>query len=93
MVDNAELQVRSVCVLCNSFKGSDISSIDEVTRKLTPLFHPRRHRWAWHFRWDGAILVGRTPVGRTTVAVLNMNAKHLVGLRDELIAAGVFPPG
>jgi 5-methylcytosine-specific restriction endonuclease McrA len=32
------------CFYCNSFKGSDIGSIDTVTRKLTPLFNPRRVR-------------------------------------------------
>jgi len=37
------------CFRCNSFKGSDISSIDKNTRKLTPLFNPRRHKWAKNF--------------------------------------------
>ena len=61
-------------------------------RKLTRLFNPRRQKWARHFRWDGALLVGRTPVGRTTIAVLNMNGPFLVQLRERLIDEGRFPP-
>jgi len=31
------------CFQCNSFKGSDIAGREKVTRKLVPLFNPRRH--------------------------------------------------
>ena len=34
------------CYYCNSFKGSDLTSFDKQTRKITPLFNPRRHKWA-----------------------------------------------
>jgi hypothetical protein len=78
------------CFRCNSFKGSDISSIDEVTRKLTPLFNPRRHKWATHFCWDGAYLLARTAVGRVTVAVLHINDDLRVALRESLMAEGLF---
>jgi hypothetical protein len=80
------------CLSCNSHKGSNIAGLDPRTRRLTPLFHPRRHKWARHFRWEGAVLVGRTPVGRTTVEVLNINDPPRVDLREGLIAEGVFPP-
>jgi hypothetical protein len=80
------------CFRCNSFKGSDISGRDPKTRKLTALFHPRRHKWARHFRWQGAHLVGRTPIGRVTVAVLHINDPFRVELRAGLIEEGVFPP-
>jgi 5-methylcytosine-specific restriction endonuclease McrA len=78
------------CFRCNSFKGSDISSIDVVTRKLTPLFNPRRHKWTTHFRWKGARLIGRTPIGRITVALLQINDELRVELRESLIAEGLF---
>src|SRR5271170_2181288 len=61
------------CFYCNSFKGSDIASRDTKTRKLTPLFNPRRHKWSRHFRWRGPVLVGLTAIGRITVALLNIN--------------------
>jgi hypothetical protein len=80
------------CFRCNSFKGSDISGRDVATRKLTPLFNPRRHKWAKHFRWQGAYLIGLTPVGRVTLAVLRINDSLRVELREELIAEGVFIP-
>jgi hypothetical protein len=80
------------CYYCNSFKGSDLSSIDPKTRKLTPLFNPRRHKWATHFRWQGAYLIGRTPVGRVTVALLHINDEYRVALREGLIEEGEFPP-
>jgi hypothetical protein len=79
------------CFFCNSFKGTDIAGLDPLTRKLTPLFNPRRHRWPRHFRWQGAYLLGRTPVGRVTVAVLNVNDPLRVELRAGLIQEGVFP--
>jgi 5-methylcytosine-specific restriction endonuclease McrA len=84
--------LRLSCFYCNSFKGSDVSGLEATTRKLTPLFHPRRHKWTRHFRWQGAYLVGRTAMGRVTVALLHINDDYRVELRDELIAAGVFPP-
>jgi hypothetical protein len=80
------------CLSCNSHKGPNIAGVDPRTRKLTPLFNPRRHRWGRHFRWDGPYLVGRTPVGRTTVAVLAMNTPDVVEVRRALIDEGLFPP-
>jgi 5-methylcytosine-specific restriction endonuclease McrA len=80
------------CFYCNSSKGSDISSIDSETRQLTPLFNPRRQRWAAHFRWEGAYLIGRTPIGRVTIAMLSINDPFRVALRAELIEEGLFAP-
>jgi len=77
-----------ICVHCNSHKGPNIAGRDKITRKLTPLFNPRRHRWSRHFRWDGAYVRGRSAIGRVTVAVLNMNGTFLVRLRQQLIDEG-----
>ncbi len=81
-----------ICLYCNSFKGSDISSLDEVTHKLTPLFNPRRQKWSRHFRWERAYLVGRTAIGRVTVELLKINDPFRVELREELIEEGLCPP-
>ena len=78
------------CWYCNSFKGSDLSGIDPATRKLTRLFHPRRHKWAWHFRHDGPVLVGRTAIGRTTLRVLQINNEAAMTLRESLMAEGLM---
>jgi hypothetical protein len=56
------------------------------------LFHPREDGWDDHFRWNGAILVGRTDVGRTAISVLNMNHPDAVAKREALLQEGVFPP-
>ena len=78
------------CWYCNSFKGSDLSGIDPASRRLTRLFNPRRHKWDWHFRYDGPVLIGRTAIGRTTIRVLQINCEEAVTLRESLIAEGVF---
>jgi HNH endonuclease len=78
------------CIYCNGYKGSNISGIDTVTGKLTPLFNPRRHKWAHHFRYDGGILIGRTAIGRTTIEVLRINLPNLVALREVLMEDGIF---
>ena len=80
------------CFRCNSFKGTDLTGLDPRTRKITPLFNPRRHKWDRHFRWNGPILHGRTPIGRATIAVLNINDSLRVARRVSLIELGVFPP-
>jgi hypothetical protein len=80
------------CLHCNSYKGPNIAGRDRRTKQLVPLFNPRRHRWSRHLRWDGATVVGRTAIGRTTVAILNMNGVFLLRLREELIRDGLFPP-
>jgi hypothetical protein len=81
------------CFSCNSFKGPNLSGVDAKTKRIVKLFNPRRHKWHRHFRWDGPVLVGRTPTGRATVATLRINLDHRVAHRQELIDEGVFPPG
>jgi hypothetical protein len=80
------------CFSCNHHKGPNVAGFNPVTGRLTRLFHPRRHRWDWHFRWDGPVLLGRTAIGRTTVHLLAINAARRVLVRRSLIAEGVFPP-
>ncbi len=80
------------CFLCNSFKGYDLAGIDPKTKKIAKLFNPRRHKWDRHFRWDGALLIGRTAIGRTPIVVLRINLDYRVAHRQELIEEGVLPP-
>jgi hypothetical protein len=80
------------CLHCNSHKGPNIAGLDSLTRKLTQLFHPRRHKWDRHFRWQGPYLVGKTAIGRVTIAVLAINGPFLVELRTTLLEEGLFPP-
>jgi hypothetical protein len=82
------------CLQCNRHKGPNLAGIDRRTSrtKLVRLYNPRRHRWAYHFAWDGGRVVGRTPIGRVTVEVLALNDSLRVALREPLITEGVFPP-
>lgn len=80
------------CFACNHSKGPCIAGIDPVSGVITRLFHPRLHKWSTHFRWDGATLIGRTAIGRTTIDVLAINAPQRIAIRQVLIDEGVFPP-
>jgi hypothetical protein len=55
-------------------------------------FHPRRQDWHDHFalRADGTI-AGRTPEGRTTVELLDMNDERRVQIRALLLLRGHRP--
>jgi hypothetical protein len=79
------------CADCNGYKGSDLAGLDPKTGKLTRLFNPRADRWADHFRWAGAELVGQTSIGRTTVALLRINAEERLAVRRELMKGGFCP--
>lgn len=80
------------CLHCNSHKGPNLSGLDPVTRKLTPLFNPRRHKWDRHVRWEGPVLIGKTAIGRVTILVLAINGPELLELRTTLFEEGLFPP-
>src|SRR4051794_29510176 len=79
------------CFDCNTYKGPNIAGIDPVGAALTRLFHPRSDAWNDHFEWKGAMVVGKTAVGRTTIEVLSINRIERVATRAALIAEGVFP--
>jgi hypothetical protein len=80
------------CFACNRHKGPNVAGVDPKTRKIVPLFNPRRHKWSRHFRWDGPVLVGQTPNGRATIIALKINLDHRIDLRQGLIDEGKFPP-
>lgn len=69
------------CHLCNAQKGPNLSGIDPGTATLVPLFHPRRDRWEDHFTESVGEILGLTPAGRATVAVLGMNHPARIALR------------
>lgn len=79
------------CNRCNACKGPNLSGIDVETADLVPLFHPRRDVWAEHFEFLGPRIVGRTPRGRATVRVLQMNDERRLERRAALLALGELP--
>jgi hypothetical protein len=69
------------CIDCNLHKASDVAGYDPQTGQLAALFHPRHQSWSDHFKRQGALIVGVTDVGRTTVGVLQMNSEERLRLR------------
>lgn len=80
------------CFYCNRYKGPNIAGVAPGSGRVVRLYHPRRDAWSRHFRWSGAVLEGRTDVGRVTIAVLAINHPDAVALREALIEEGAFPP-
>jgi hypothetical protein len=82
------------CHACNEFKGVRVRAPDPVTGKSVGLWNPRKHKWRHHFSWspDGTEIVGLTPCGRATVALLQLNRPELVGARSLWVQVGWWPP-
>jgi HNH endonuclease len=80
------------CLADHNHKGPNLAGIDTRTGKKAWLLNPRRQKWSRHFRWQEPVVMGRTPLGRATIAVLAMNLPHRVAQRAALIAEGVFSP-
>ena len=78
------------CHFCNRKKGPNLAGIDPVTGEITTLFHPRRDDWQDHFRWNGMLIEGLSPVGRATVKVLALNDGKRMRLRLQLFEKGVL---
>jgi hypothetical protein len=88
--DDSPRNLCLACARCNLQKGPNLSSLDEVSGEVVPLFNPRADTWDDHFEFQGPLIVGRTSVGRATVRLLQMNQRRRVELRAELLRAGEF---
>lgn len=82
------------CQGCNNHKHIKIKARDPLTRRIAPLFHPRRHKWSEHFAWsdDYLEILGLTSTGRATVAALQLNREKVVNLCGILIVSDQHPP-
>lgn len=72
------------CPSCNLKKGPNLSAVDPLSDEQVPLFNPRRDRWREHFAWTATTIVGRSPVGRATVWLLDLNSAARRRLRSKL---------
>jgi HNH endonuclease len=88
--DDSANNLAFSCLRCNLGKGSNLTGIDSSSNQVTPLFNPRVQTWRDHFRWNGPILVGITPTGRVTVAVMLMNSPERVRLWQMLLLEGAI---
>jgi len=79
------------CWECNRRKGPNISSIDPESGEITRLFNPRLDQWELHFYLDGLRVLGRTAIGRATVALLRFNSAENLAVREALHKIGRYP--
>ena len=89
-LDNLALSCQS----CNNHKYTKTESVDPLSRRIVPLYHPRQHQWEDHFAWndDCTLIIGLTPTGRATVETICLNKSGLINLRRVLYATGNHPP-
>jgi hypothetical protein len=85
------INLALACNHCNLHKGPNLMGVDPDSGQIAPLFNPRTDSWPDHFEVQGARILGLTPTGRATVAVLAINASHLIDLRADLLALGEYP--
>lgn len=78
------------CPQCNQFKGSDIAAYDDITQTIVPLYNPRTQTWFEHFEMQGAVVVGKTIVGRATVRLLQINHPDQIESRQNLLDNGLW---
>ena len=72
-----------------------MSGTDSDTGEIVPLFNPRTQVWLDHFHWatDGIRIIGLTPVGRVTVAALQLSDDpDALEVRSYWVLAGWHPP-
>lgn len=82
------------CRPCNEFKGTKTQAMDPQTGEMVSLFNPRTNVWRTHFAWSADLveIIGLTPIGRVTVAALQLNRPMLVRARHRWLLAGWHPP-
>jgi hypothetical protein len=80
------------CYWCNTYKGSDITSVDWASGgQIVPLYNPRQQTWKDHFRLQDALIQPLTGTGRVTVSLLRLNARERVEERELLLALDEYP--
>ncbi len=82
------------CPLCNDAKATKYTGYDEDTQSIVPLFNPRQQVWEEHFEWstDFGEIIGKTPVGRATVKLLDMNRPRAIIMRLRWRKMKLHPP-
>jgi hypothetical protein len=81
------------CRACNLYKAAHVSGRDPESDTVVRLFHPREDRWEDHFQVapENGEIVGRTPIGRATIARLGINSAAQVAARQQWMRLGLFP--
>jgi hypothetical protein len=69
------------CVSCSLRKGARRLVPDPISGEMVPVFNPRTEKWQDHFEMRESQILGRTSMGRATVAALAMNRPVAVAIR------------
>jgi len=86
--DDDEENLAMCCAHCSSCKGPNLASVDPETMQKVWLFNPRKDNWSEHFEVLHDEVVGKTPQGRATAKLLDMNNERNVVLRRLLRLLG-----
>jgi hypothetical protein len=86
--ENLALSCRS----CNLHKANRIAGIDDDRQTEVRFFNPRIDQWDEHFQpLPTGELIGKTAIGRVTIASLNMNTPAQRNARSLWIRWNLFP--
>jgi hypothetical protein len=88
------------CRRCNERRYNITEALDPQTRKVVPLFNPRKQVWREHFVWitSNTVIEGITAVGRATCQCLDLNDERYLeedsirATRRLWVQAGLHPP-
>ena len=86
---------ENLCLACPGYslrKSNRVSGIDRMTGDENRLFHPRQRLWPEYFRWKRFEVIGRTAIGPTTSAALQLNDEIKLRIREAEGLFGLFPP-
>lgn len=72
------------CWDCNHYKGSDIAGADPTTGQATFIYRPRTQLWDEHFTSQAGVIIPKTPEGRVTIFLLQLNRSERVVEREML---------
>ncbi len=80
------------CPKCNAYKSENVAALDPLTGDATKFYNPRQQTWDVHFKLnDDMTILGLTPEGRTTVAVLRINDPERIKQRFGEYQVGDYP--
>ena len=81
------------CRACNLYKATHLTGSDPESHAVVRLFHPREDRWEEHFQvgTQSGEIMGCSPVGRATLARLEMNSMAQMTARQQWMRLGFFP--
>ena len=81
------------CRACNLYKAAHVSGSDPDSEAVVRLCHARADQWEDHFLVapESGEIVGRTPIGRATVARLGINSAAQIAARQQWMRLGLLP--